>query len=40
VLNAVQHNKSKAALLLGITRNTLGTKLKTMMERKTEWTIE
>ncbi len=40
VLNAVHNNKSKAATVLGITRNTLSTKLKSMCEQKTEWTVE
>ena len=40
VLNATHNNKSKAAQLLGITRNTLGAKLKELCEEKREWTIE
>ena len=40
VLNATQNNKSKAAQMLGITRNTLGAKLKELCEEKREWNIE
>jgi DNA-binding protein Fis len=40
VLNATHNNKSKAALLLGITRNTLGAKLKELCEEKREWNVE
>lgn len=40
VLNATHNNKSKAAQLLGITRNTLGAKLKELCEEKREWNVE
>ena len=40
VLNATHNNKSKAAQLLGITRNTLGAKLKELCEEKREWTVD
>ncbi len=40
VLNATNHNKSKAATVLGITRNTLSARLKELMDVKREWTVE
>ena len=40
VLTATNNNKSKAAHLLGITRNTLGAKLKELCEEKREWTVD
>ena len=40
VLTATSNNKSKAAHLLGITRNTLGAKLKDLCEEKREWTVD
>ena len=40
VLNACGNNKSKAATLLGITRNTLSTRLKELCDVKREWTVE
>ncbi len=40
VLNATHNNKSKAAQLLGITRNTLGAKLKELCEEKREWMVD
>jgi DNA-binding NtrC family response regulator len=39
-LSACQNNKSKAAQLLGITRNTLGTRLKELCQPSVEWKIE
>ncbi len=39
-LGACQNNKSKAAQLLGITRNTLGTRLKELCQPSVEWKIE
>ncbi len=40
VLNACNNNKSKAASLLGITRNTLSTRLKELCDVKREWTVD
>ena len=40
VLNATKNNKSKAAQLLGITRNTLNQRLGELCETKREWAIE
>jgi transcriptional regulator with PAS, ATPase and Fis domain len=40
VLNACNNNKSKAAQILGITRNTLNTRLKELCDVKREWTVD
>ncbi len=40
VLNACSNNKSKAAQILGITRNTLNTRLKELCDVKREWTVD
>lgn len=40
VLNACNNNKSRAALVLGVTRNTLNTRLKILCDVKREWSIE
>jgi transcriptional regulator with GAF, ATPase, and Fis domain len=40
VLNACSNNKSKAAQMLGITRNTLNTRLKELCDVKRQWTVE
>ncbi len=40
VLNACNNNKSKAAQVLGITRNTLNTRLKELCNMKLQWTID
>jgi DNA-binding protein Fis len=40
VLNACNNNKSKAAQVLGITRNTLNTRLKELCNMKLQWTVE
>ncbi|MBA3684019.1 MAG: sigma-54-dependent Fis family transcriptional regulator [Planctomycetes bacterium] len=40
VLNATKNNKSKAAQMLGITRNTLNQRLGELSETKREWAIE
>ena len=40
VLNACNNNKSKAAQMLGITRNTLNTRLKELCDVKRQWTVE
>jgi transcriptional regulator with PAS, ATPase and Fis domain len=40
VLDACQNNKSRAAQILGITRNTLHTRLKELCDVKREWTVE
>ncbi len=40
VLDACDNNKSKAAHLLGITRNTLAAKLKELSAVKREWSVE
>ncbi len=40
VLNACTNNKSRAAQLLGITRNTLSTRLKELCDVKREWTVQ
>jgi transcriptional regulator with PAS, ATPase and Fis domain len=39
VLNACSNNKSRAALMLGITRTTLTTRLKELCDVKNEWTV-
>jgi DNA-binding NtrC family response regulator len=40
VLGACNNNKSKAAKLLGITRNTLNTRLDELCDVKREWAVE
>ena len=40
VLNACNNNKSRAAQVLGITRNTLNTRLKELCDVKREWTVD
>ncbi len=40
VLNVCGNNKSKAAIMLGITRNTLNTRLKELCDVKVQWTVE
>ena len=40
VLIACNNNKSKAAQILGITRNTLNTRLKELCNMKLQWTVE
>jgi DNA-binding NtrC family response regulator len=40
VLNACNNNKSRAAQILGITRNTLNTRLKELCDVKRQWTVE
>jgi Nif-specific regulatory protein len=40
VLNACQNNKSKAAQHLGMTRNTLNTRLKELGNMKMQWSVE
>ena len=39
VLNACDNNKTRAATVLGITRNTLGSRLKELCDMKREWSV-